>query len=189
VSHDTTQPDPHAVRALTDRLARLEQRVVVLEDELALRELLHAYSVGADIHRDERWVDLFTSDGVYDLGEHAAPGASTGQFRGAAALRELVQGPGMPRAGHSQHHHGPMAFRVDGDDAEAESYSVTLEHDGDCTRVYCAGFSRWRFRRVDGRWRIAERSRRELGAPDQAEVSGHLRTTGRSSSDAAAGRA
>jgi hypothetical protein len=64
-----------------------------------------------------------------------------------------------------------MRFDIDGDRATAESYSITYQlGDGDKRNVYCLGFNRWMFRRVDGRWQIAERHRRELGANAEAEV-------------------
>jgi hypothetical protein len=161
--------------ALTERLARVEARVRELEDERELRDLLTRYSFGADVHRGPRWVELFTPDGVYDLGADNVGGAFSGRFEGPGELLGLITGAGMPPAGRAQHHHGPMRFAIDGDDATAESYSITFQLDADDrTEVYCLGFSRWRFRRVDGRWQIAERQRRELGSGAEAQVIGPL---------------
>jgi hypothetical protein len=163
-------PDPPDLR---ERIKRLEERVRHLEDERELRDLLSRYSFGADVYRGMDWVELFTKDGVYDLGTQNVEGAYTGRFEGHADLLELVTGHGMPPEGQSQHHLGPAVFRVDGDDATAETYSITYVRDDPQTvRVYCLGFSRWIFRRVGGRWRIAERQRRELGARADAEVIG-----------------
>jgi hypothetical protein len=160
---------------LLSRLAALERRVAELEDERELRELLSAYSFGADVHRDERWVELFTADGSYDLGADNVAGAYTGRFEGPEQLLALISGPGMPARDHSQHHHGPVVFRFDPDHpdrASAESYSVTFLATDVGTGVFCAGFNRWQFRRVDGRWRIAERHRREIGTGRQGDVIG-----------------
>jgi hypothetical protein len=156
---------------LPQQVAALERRVRALEDERELRDLLHRYSVGADVHRGAPWVDLFTEDGVYDLGGRNVEGAFSGRFEGAEELLGLITGHGMPPEGRAQHHHGPMRFEVSGDDASAESYSITylLDDDGEA-RIYCLGFSRWTFRRENGRWRIAERQRRELGARAEREV-------------------
>lgn len=159
------------------RLAALERRVAELEDERALRDLLSFYSFGADVHRDQRWVDLFTADGAYDLGANNVEGAYNGHFEGPDDLLGLITGPGMPARDHSQHHHGPIVIRFDADDpdaATAESYSVTFLEKSGGTGIFCAGFNRWRFRRVDGRWRIALRERREIGTGTQAEVVGAL---------------
>jgi hypothetical protein len=160
------EPDP-----LLQRVAALERRVCALEDERELRDLLYRYSAGADVHRGAPWVGLFTEDGVYDLGSRNVDGAFSGRFEGPEELLGLITGHGMPPEGRAQHHHGPVRFEVRGDDATAESYSITyrLDDDGEA-RIYCLGFSRWAFRREDGRWRIAERQRRELGARAEREV-------------------
>jgi SnoaL-like domain len=168
---DTQQPDPTTQPALAERVALLERQVRELRDERELRDLLSRYSFGADVYRGPDWVGLFTPDGRYDLGSTNVDSAYSGRFDGADQLLNLITGPGMPPEGRSQHHHGPVVFTVDGDDAVAESYSITYQLDAAGTaEVYCLGFSRWVFRRVDGRWRIAERHRRELGAGAGAEV-------------------
>jgi hypothetical protein len=167
--------DDAAMTSLQARLNRLELRVRELEDERALRDLLTRYSFGADVYRGPQWVDLFTSDGVYDLGAGNVEGAFTGRFAGADELLGLITGSGMPPEGRAQHYHGPMRFDIDGDRATAESYSITYQlADGDKADVYCLGFNRWTFRRVGGRWQIAERHRRELGAGAEAEVIGPI---------------
>ena len=158
-----------------DRLAALERRIAELEDERALRDLLTSYSFGADVFRGPDWVALFTADGTYDLGAANVEGAYSGRFRGPDDLLALITGPGMPPAGRAQHFHGPMSFAIDGDHASAESYSITYQLDAaDRCEVYCLGFNRWTFRREDGRWRIAERHRRELGSGAQREVIGSI---------------
>jgi len=159
--------DPYEQLPLVARLAALEGRVRELEDERALRELLTRYSFGADVYRGADWVGLFTPDGRYELGSRNVAGAYNGGFFGAEELLGLITGSGMPAQGRSQHHHGPVIFHVDNDEASAQSYSITyLLGDDGRTHVFCAGFSRWTFRRVDGRWRITERDRRELGSDE-----------------------
>jgi hypothetical protein len=59
-----------------------------------------------------------------------------------------------------------LTVRVDGDTAQAESYSMTLLREGDETVVRSAGMIRWSFRRVGGRWYIAEKYRRPPGDQD-----------------------
>jgi SnoaL-like domain len=171
------EPGTAAQADLAERVAVLEREVRRLRDERELRDLLSRYSFAADVYRGPDWVDLFTPDGRYDLGEHNVDGGYSGRFEGTDALLALITGPGMPPEGRSQHHHGPMVFTVDGDEAVAESYSITYQLDADgAAEVYCLGFSRWLFRRVNGRWRIARRERRELGAGADAEVIGRPAT-------------
>lgn len=160
-----------ASAALAERLEALELRVRELEDERALRDLLTQYSFGADVFRGPQWVGLFTDDGSYDLGAENVDGAYSGRFTGPDDLLALITGPGMPPAGRAQHFHGPMTFDISADTAIAETYSITYQLDeSNRCEVYCLGFNRWTFRREGGRWRIAERQRRELGAGAEAEV-------------------
>ncbi|HEX3947060.1 MAG TPA: nuclear transport factor 2 family protein [Acidimicrobiales bacterium] len=154
-----------------ERIARLEERLQLLEDERELRDLMTRYSFTADLYRGQPWVDLWTPDGVYDLGTQNAEGGYSGRFEGSEQLLALITGEGMPPAGRSQHHvHGPVAFQIDGDRAVAEGYSVTYVLRDEGTEIWTIGFSRWIFQRVDGRWKIHERQRRELGAADQTDV-------------------
>jgi SnoaL-like domain len=167
--------DDYTSSALAQRLDALELRVRELEDERALRDLLTRYSFGADVFRGPQWVGLFTDDGSYDLGSQNVDGGYSGRFTGPDDLLALITGPGMPPAGRAQHFGGPMRFDISGDAATAEAYSITYqltEHDR--CEVYCLGFSRWEFRRENGRWRIAARHRRELGTGGEAEVVGPI---------------
>ena len=158
--------------AQTARIAQLEARVAQLEDERAIRDLLTYYSFGADLFRGAPWVDLWTEEGLYDLGA-GGPDRPRTSYRGSAELMGLITGAGMPPEGHSQHHtQGPLVIRVDGDRAIAEGYSVTYVNRPTGNEVWNMGFSRWTIQRVAGRWRIVERQRREVGDPEQTSVIG-----------------
>ncbi|HLY82157.1 MAG TPA: nuclear transport factor 2 family protein, partial [Acidimicrobiales bacterium] len=125
----------------------------------------------ADLYRGSAWVDLWTDDGVYDLGTGDEPDGRSRSYEGREQLTELITGPGMPPAGHSQHHtQGPLVIRVNGDQAVAEGYSITYVNRPTGNEVWNMGFSSWTFRRVDGQWKIEERRRREVGDPEQATV-------------------
>jgi hypothetical protein len=176
------------IRALEERLALLEDRLglldgrlalldgrlaslKLLEDERDLRDLLARYSFTADLFRGDAWVELWTDDGIYDLGDGNAPGGYNGRFTGSRQLLELITGPGMPPEGASQHHvHGPLRFHIDGDRATVDGYSVTFVHRESGNEVWNLGFNRWSFVRVDSIWKIAERRRREIGTNDREGV-------------------
>lgn len=166
-------------------LEALARRVQLLEDERDIRRLLCEYAFSADLGRSRAWVELFTEDGAIDLGE-------TVQAMSGAAAPENY--PTRPRfVGHeqllldfitalphrrverrSQHHTagGPLVIEVDGDDATARGYSVLITRGADGFRIEMAAFNRWTLRRIDGRWRIAERRIRPVASPEAAEVLG-----------------
>ena len=156
---------------LGDRIEQLEAQVRRLEEERDLRELLARYSFTADLFRGQPWVDLWTDDGVYELSAEERADGHPQRYAGRDELMALITGPGMPPPGRSQHHtQGPLVFRIDGDRAVAEGYSVTYVNRPSGNEVWNMGFSRWTFRRVDGVWKIERRQRREIGSPDQAEM-------------------
>ena len=129
----------------------LEARVAALEDELALRQLLARFAFLEDTGRDAEWVALWTEDGVYDL--------DGTQVVGHAALRAL-----MPEYRHWMHtHSATLEVRVEGDTAVALGYTVLhQERDGAIAPISAAS-NRWTFRRVEGRWLVAGRVRRQIG--------------------------
>jgi SnoaL-like domain len=157
---------------LAARIAHLEARVEQLEDEKAIRDLLTHYSFGADLFRGSAWVDLWTEEGVYDLYSGGQNGPPI-RHAGSAELMQLITGPGMPPEGRSQHHtDGPVIVRIEGDRAFVEGYSITLVNRPTGNEVWNMGFSSWILQKVDGRWRIVERLRREVGDPEQSSVIG-----------------
>jgi hypothetical protein len=157
--------------SLAQDIKRLEDRVRQLEDEREIRDLLSRYSFTADLYPGAAWVDLWTDNGVYDLGTGYEPDGAVRRYEGPAQLMDLITGAGMPPRGHSQHHtQGPLVIEVMGDRATAEGYSITYVNRETGNEVWNLGFSRWTFRRIDGSWRIEERQRREIGNADQASV-------------------
>jgi len=169
-----------ALQALTDRLTALEvelrataARVQQLEDEREIRELLSYYAYRADAGQDDQWVELWADDAVYELRSTVNYPDGTVQtlertWTGTSGMRELITDPiGHHRPGfyrHSLHAaSGNLAIRVDGDDAVAHSYSFLYQESGDVVELVSAASNRWLLRRVDGRWRLRERHRGQVG--------------------------
>jgi hypothetical protein len=159
--------------ALGARMDGLEARLQEIEDERAIRDLVNRYGYNADGQRDDRWVDLWTEDGVYDLLSTVNyPDGSTRvlerSWAGKDELRALITDPlGHQRSGfygHSMHTGGSsMVVHVDGDRALANSYSFLYqEHDGTVDLVSAAD-NQWTLVRVGGEWLIRERRRRQVG--------------------------
>jgi hypothetical protein len=143
-----------------------------LEDERAIRELISRYGHYADLGYEDAWVEQWTDDGVYDLVTIIRKGAGyegNMRFEGREQLYEHIRDPIAHKAfeGRSLHLQDMnLAIRVDADDAQAESYSMTLLREGDETVVRSAGMIRWTLRRVAGRWHIVEKRRRPPGDKD-----------------------
>lgn len=147
------------------RLAALERRVRELEDEREIRSLLGWYAYYADGCHDQQWVDLWTDDGVYDL--------SSCRWVGKEQLRAFISDPHVHHLpgfyGHSLHLQGTnLVIDIDEDDAVATGYNVLLHETLNVASILRIGGNRWRFRRVNGRWLMAERRHRSVGDPEFA---------------------
>lgn len=175
------------VKELEDRdqaakIERLESAVARLEDEKAILELMAVYGFAADTPREDQWVGLFTQDGAMDMsfGSVISQYAVPKRWVGAEQLTEFINDPAGHRRegsyGRTLHLQGNnVVLRIDGDTAEANGYSLVVLDDGKTVTITSAGVNRWRFERIDGRWQIAERLRREPGNREfEAVLSGSI---------------
>jgi hypothetical protein len=164
------------VDAAGARLAALEARLRLLEDEKEIRELMSRYGYYADAPLDEKYFALFTEDCVMDVSSGAADDPyAVVRWEGRDTLRrfmaERLAQHDNGFYGHSMHMQGNnVAITVDGDTATASGYSFIFHQDGETLRLLSASLNAWRFRRESGRWLIHERKRRMAGAPDLADV-------------------
>jgi hypothetical protein len=153
-------------------LDEIKTRLRELEDERAIRDLIGRYGHYADLGHEDAWVDQWTDDGVYDLVTIVRKGAGYEgniRFEGREQLYEHIRDPAAHKAleGRSLHIQDMnLVVRVMGEQAIAESYSMTLLREGDETVVRSAGMIRWTLRRTDKRWRIVEKRRRPPGDAD-----------------------
>jgi hypothetical protein len=158
------------------RLAELEQRVAQLEDEREIRELLSRYGYYADACLDDDYYGLFTDDCAMDVSSGREPDPyEVIRWEGQDAMREFMSvrtaGQGDGFAGRSLHMQGNnLAIALHGDTATANGYSFILHQDGPQIRLKSASVNEWHLRRENGRWKIVERKRRMVGAPDTPEV-------------------
>jgi hypothetical protein len=155
-----------------EELNEIKTRLRALEDERAIHQLISRYGHYIDLGYEDSWVGQFTDDGAHDLVTIVRNGVGyigNKRFQGHAELYENIRDPAAHKAmeGRSLHVQDMnLMVSVDGDRAQAESYSMTLLREGDETVVRSAGMIRWTLRRISGRWYIAEKRRRPPGDPD-----------------------
>jgi ketosteroid isomerase-like protein len=135
----------------------LARRVEQLEAERDIRVAIHRYCTAIDDGDSDAWADVFTPNGVWEVG---GPGARTQlRLEGTDALRRFA----------SEHSHAPMAWHkhctvassiaLDGDSATATSYTFRLDGLDDGPGIQSFGRYVDRLTRgPDGRWRIVHRS-------------------------------
>ena len=126
--------------------ATIEQRLAVLEAKDEIRELTARYCLAVAEGEAETIVDMFTADGVFKMRDQ--------DHAGTEALRTMytaVAGSVTPKPFIQNH-----VIEVNGDDATGRcGVEIRMVHKGEAYTV--AGHYFDTYRKVDGRWRFAER--------------------------------
>ncbi|PHV66516.1 nuclear transport factor 2 family protein [Williamsia muralis] len=151
---DTTPDVDLLIHALTER-------VTLLEDKLAIIELMTAYGPAVDSGSAEAVARLWTEDGVYDV--------DTGVMRGHAEITAMVRSQAHQAwiDGGCGHVLEPGHIIVDGDAAIATCKSQLIIRDGDHFTVLRVTATRWELQKIDGMWKVTYRTGRLLdGRPD-----------------------
>ncbi len=119
----------------------------VLEEKDAIRDLLSRYCFHFDAGEFEQWLDLFTPDGVFDLGPR-------GRISGQAGLRDFLKVlplvDGLPMTRHCVTN---IIINVEGDHATARSYVMVLGP-GERVAIGVAGRYEDDIVKMAGQWRF-----------------------------------
>lgn len=148
---------------VTQRLAALERRLQVVEDELAIHRLIVRYGLAVDTGDPDRTAAVFAADGIYD--------ADVRRMRGRDAVADMVRSDrhqGM--VGRCAHQIGPAVVRIDGDRAVALGYSRVYLRGDDGIGIYRVSMNRWELERRDGGWLIVRRLTRLLGHAEATAI-------------------
>lgn len=147
------------------RLALLENRILQLEDQNAIYQLMATYGPAVDTRTESVVAGMWAEDGTYDYGwrEHVGN-------KDVATLVNNDKHIGYVTNGCAHIMSLPLV-RLDGDRASATSYSRVYMHTGDGWRVERASANLWEFvRRADG-WKVKSRLNRLLdGSPAGRDV-------------------
>ncbi len=119
----------------------------LLEEKDAIRDLLARYCFHFDAGEFEQWLELFTPDGVFDVGPR---GCIRGQDGLRDFLRVLPLVDGLPMTRHCVTN---ILIDVDGDRAAARSYVMVLGP-GERVAIGVAGRYEDEIVKQAGRWRF-----------------------------------
>lgn len=135
--------------------ADLEQRLQKVEDELAIRRIIVEYAVRLDARDLDGYLDLFASEGVWQVGDTVR--------RGREEIREMLVGiygnPDVEPYGYEGFRTvSNVQIDVDGDRATARSRHLTLVRGerGNPTPIL-SGLYEDEFIRENGEWKILRR--------------------------------
>lgn len=150
---------------LQDRLAALEQRVNLLEDQLDIHRLINSWGPAVDSGNGDAAAALFADDGVLE--------SDLSYLIGPASIRAMVLGEGHQSLIRDGSAHIPAfpIVRVNGDDASATGYTRVYHHTGEGYEVWRLSANYWEFRRTPGGWRVTSRINHVIdGGPKANEI-------------------
>lgn len=140
--------------------ATLEQRLRLVEDELAIRRLILSYGPAADGGLSTLAASIWEEDGLYDWDAGREP------HHGRLAVDAMLQTDGHRHLIDNgvAHFTGPPMIHLDGDSATALTYSMVLRRDTDTGRFFLwrVSAARWELARFEGAWRVHRRTHRLL---------------------------
>lgn len=143
------------------RLAALEHRLQLLEDEREITRLIAGYGPLVDAGAADEVAGLWTEDGIYDVDEV--------YLAGRRQIRDMVLSAphqGWIRGGCA-HVVGPPRVTVDGDRAIAVCHSLMIVHTDAGFTVRRATANHWELHRTPEGWRTTVRTNRVLdGRPE-----------------------
>jgi len=144
---------------LRQAVAELTARVQVLEDHLAITQLVARYGPAVDSGSSDAAAVLWTDDGVFEAPPYAV-------WTGHDEIAGMVEGEGHQDLIHHGAGHVLTVPHVvvRGDEAEGWSYALNIRWDADAERFWVARVSAngWRWCRTPDGWRITHRVNRNL---------------------------
>lgn len=155
-----------------DRIDELERRIAHLEDHIALYQALSTYGPSVDSMEFSHALDLWTEDGVYDLGDgfpELDEGRGTHFLSGPGEILAMLNHESSRRYWEQGSAHAmtlPL-LRIDGDRAIGLGYHRTYIHGPSGPVVSRLTASRWEWeRQATGEWKAVRRTHRLIDGRD-----------------------
>ena len=130
----------------------LEQRLTMIEDRAAIRDLITSYGRLADAGHADAVAQLWTADGTYEVVGFATA-------TGHAEIASLITGPVHQAlmADGCAHVMGQLNVELSGNSATARGHSLVLRWTGSQFEVLRVAANRWELVRTQQGWRVARR--------------------------------
>jgi SnoaL-like domain len=148
-----------------DRFAALERRVQQLEDEVAVLRLVNRWGPAVDTGSSEAAGTLWDEAGVLE--------SDLSYLEGPRAVVAMVESDGQQsliRQGCAHVQSAPIVT-VDGDRAEAVTYSQVYVHSAQGHHVWRVSANQWEFARTPRGWRVTRRANRVIdGSPEARQI-------------------
>lgn len=143
----------------------LEERLQLLEDREAIRNLIARYGPAADTGDGDGVAALWADDGSYQVG-----GMINAQGRAEIAALMTSETHQALMADGCAHLLGPVAIELNGDTAVARGHSVVFRHTGSGFEPWRVSANRWDLERSDGDWHVRRRVNAPLDGSEAARL-------------------
>ena len=134
-----------------------EQRLRALEDRAAILDLEAAYAISWDTNQPQRWAELFTEGGIFEM--LAAGDMPHLRFAGHEALAGFCREINMRWSG--LHYLHPPQLEISGDQAQStvffEYKYLNRESPAHTRQGSASGHYRVTYQRTGAGWRISQR--------------------------------
>lgn len=142
-----------------------DDRLTLLEDRDAIRDLIARYGVLADRGDADGVAALWETDGIYAVG-------GFGEARGHAEIAALISGPVHQAlmADGCAHVMGPVTIDINGDVALARGHSLVVRHGAGGFEVFRASANSWQLRKGSEGWRVIRRDNAPLDGQQAARA-------------------
>ncbi|MFI0404539.1 nuclear transport factor 2 family protein [Actinomadura sp. 3N508] len=149
---------------LEGRLAALEERLRLLEDEREITRLILSYGPLVDSGCAGDVAALWDEDGVYDVDEILMTGRDEIDAMVRSAGHQGWIGGGCAHVAGPPH----VTVSASGDEATAIGYTLMIVNRADGFVLRRATANRWRLRRTPSGWRVTDRTSRVLDGRDES---------------------
>jgi len=153
------------VAELEDKVAALEARVRLLEDQIEIHRLINSWGPAVDTGDAAAAASLFSDDAILE--------SDLSYLIGPAAISAMVLAEGHQSliAGGSAHIPAFPLVRIDGDRATAVGYSRVYRHTDDGYDVWRVSANAWSFTRTAEGWRVSRRTNHVIdGGPEAPKL-------------------
>jgi ketosteroid isomerase-like protein len=149
---------------IEQRLSALERRVRMLEDHLAILQLVYRWGPAVDTGSATAAGELFADDGILE--------SDLSRLEGPSAVVAMVESDGQRALidrGCAHVQTAPIVV-VDGDAARATAYSQVYLHAEGGHEVWRVSANQWDFRRTAEGWRVVRRANRVIDGGAEARA-------------------
>lgn len=154
---------------LEARLAALEERLRLLEDQQAIHRLINSWGPAVDTGNAEAAASLFTDDAVLE--------SDLSYLVGPASISAMVLGEGHQALIRDGSAHIPAfpVVRIQGDEATAVGYTRVYHYTDQGYEVWRVSANAWRFERTPDGWRVSRRTNHVIDpGPEARELLGRV---------------